>query len=52
MGGDEEPFRGDFYPRSPCGERLGSLIMIGGFGADFYPRSPCGERPSRLDVKY
>ena len=21
MGRHEEPFRGDFYPRSPCGER-------------------------------
>ena len=21
MGGNEEPFRGNFYPRSPCGER-------------------------------
>ena len=35
----------DFYPRSPCGERLG------GFGdksdnKNFYPRSPCGERPA------
>ena len=34
----------DFYPRSPCGERLagpsGPAILI-----NFYPRSPCGERP-------
>ena len=33
----------DFYPRSPCGERLwgvtnGYVIFY------FYPRSPCGER--------
>ena len=37
----------DFYPRSPCGERL-----VGTNAAwlyyDFYPRSPCGERPSRF----
>ena len=36
----------DFYPRSPCGERLGLsyfyIIKI----TDFYPRSPCGERLS------
>ena len=35
---------GDFYPRSPCGERPtqahGSTLPH-----DFYPRSPCGERP-------
>ena len=35
----------NFYPRSPCGERLvgaiGQLQCI----PDFYPRSPCGERP-------
>ena len=37
--------RCDFYPRSPCGERLlftGFVIVCG----DFYPRSPCGERPT------
>ena len=37
---------GNFYPRSPCGERLFSVV---GFGWNnnihFYPRSPCGERP-------
>ena len=36
-----------FYPRSPCGERLGLsyfyIIKI----THFYPRSPCGERPIR-----
>ena len=41
----------DFYPRSPCGERL----SIVGFGwnnnANFYPRSPCGERPSSTQCK-
>ena len=33
----------DFYPRSPCGERLlvnGNTYKV----TDFYPRSPCGER--------
>ena len=38
------PF-GDFYPRSPCGERqivTGSGNSLG----NFYPRSPCGERRS------
>ena len=34
----------NFYPRSPCGERPGSLTILGGFAVDFYPRSPCGER--------
>ena len=34
-----------FYPRSPCGERLG----VQAFQSTpwyFYPRSPCGERPT------
>ena len=35
----------NFYPRSPCGERL----FIFGYRSigcwNFYPRSPCGERP-------
>ena len=33
----------DFYPRSPCGERLLDDIF-GYLFNDFYPRSPCGER--------
>ena len=33
----------DFYPRSPCGERLSKTIPRGGH-INFYPRSPCGER--------
>ena len=35
--------RWNFYPRSPCGERLIGPLM---FKAQphFYPRSPCGER--------
>ena len=39
--GDGEPHV-NFYPRSPCGERLfqGSAKQI----FHFYPRSPCGER--------
>ena len=36
----------NFYPRSPCGERL-QIADIQITFADFYPRSPCGERPSR-----
>ncbi len=35
----------DFYPRSPCGERLYSYLLLWFEQADFYPRSPCGERP-------
>ena len=34
----------NFYPRSPCGERLGGRTGRGK-RSDFYPRSPCGERP-------
>ena len=37
---------GNFYPRSPCGERLKKLIYKR-CELDFYPRSPCGERPRR-----
>ena len=33
----------DFYPRSPCGERLGSVAVVSRTW-NFYPRSPCGER--------
>ena len=35
----------DFYPRSPCGERLQAPPLFYD-NNDFYPRSPCGERPS------
>ena len=35
-----------FYPRSPCGERLGTPAARPA-QAYFYPRSPCGERPLR-----
>ena len=34
---------GDFYPRSPCGERR-VLECTYNAHVDFYPRSPCGER--------
>ena len=37
------PNQVDFYPRSPCGERL-TTAPIPAPIADFYPRSPCGER--------
>ena len=33
----------DFYPRSPCGERLSANNHVG-IRENFYPRSPCGER--------
>ena len=33
----------DFYPRSPCGERLNCLTKDC-CSLNFYPRSPCGER--------
>ena len=36
----------DFYPRSPCGERLLSAASLSAM-IYFYPRSPCGERPGR-----
>ena len=35
----------NFYPRSPCGERLSTAIVTQ-HPRDFYPRSPCGERPA------
>ena len=35
---------GNFYPRSPCGERL-EEASGDTWVRDFYPRSPCGERP-------
>ena len=33
----------NFYPRSPCGERLKKSPLMC-FTRHFYPRSPCGER--------
>ena len=38
---------GDFYPRSPRGERLVSMLMRMSSWSYFYPRSPRGERPGR-----
>ena len=35
----------NFYPRSPCGERLSDSALVRLKEMDFYPRSPCGERP-------
>ena len=36
---------GNFYPRSPCGERLAARGKIPELDSlYFYPRSPCGER--------
>ena len=36
----------NFYPRSPCGERLLTRVVSSAGTTDFYPRSPCGERLS------
>ena len=44
--GQQGPAKSNFYPRSPCGERL----LLQGFVKQifhFYPRSPCGERLCR-----
>ena len=35
---------GNFYPRSPCGERPKTNIKSPHLTSYFYPRSPCGER--------
>ena len=37
------PDNGNFYPRSPCGERRLQLFLYYQDN-NFYPRSPCGER--------
>ena len=39
----EKPRQTNFYPRSPCGERPVTTVVVGP-SRDFYPRSPCGER--------
>ena len=39
---------GNFYPRSPCGERPGCQRPCEHPTRDFYPRSPCGERPTDM----
>ena len=41
----------DFYPRSPCGERLHEPSPCRGHNNNFYPRSPCGERPNQTNTK-
>ena len=41
---------GDFYPRSPCGERLYQPSFSNTMVAYFYPRSPCGERRFELSI--
>ena len=40
---------GDFYPRSPCGERRLSFFDFLFLVYYFYPRSPCGERLNTAD---
>ena len=35
---------GNFYPRSPCGERPQKRYHGSAAAGNFYPRSPCGER--------
>ena len=45
------PLNQDFYPRSPCGERLRQSRSSRGL-RDFYPRSPCGERLSNNSRQY
>ena len=39
--------QGDFYPRSPCGERR-TIVRLPSAPLNFYPRSPCGERHIRM----
>ena len=45
----DHPHNTNFYPRSPCGERL-SMETLRQVVSHFYPRSPCGERPHPIDV--
>ena len=42
----------NFYPRSPCGERLYVSYNMYNATKHFYPRSPCGERPSLFCVGF
>ena len=49
--GSRQSFSANFYPRSPCGERLACFFSLRGF-VYFYPRSPCGERPIDLLDQY
>ena len=41
----------NFYPRSPCGERLSALAPEENPTQHFYPRSPCGERPPSIFMR-
>ena len=41
---DEVRHVGNFYPRSPCGERHLQIAGCPYTRSYFYPRSPCGER--------
>ena len=41
----------NFYPRSPCGERL-ILPRSLSVKSNFYPRSPCGERQRLCTILY
>ena len=47
MGIADGTIQSDFYPRSPCGERLIHPLLCNA-KPNFYPRSPCGERPDTL----
>ena len=40
----------NFYPRSPCGERLRQHSEPDSGRMNFYPRSPCGERLSVIEL--
>mgnify|MGYP006869297952 CR=1 FL=1 len=42
------PAPGNFYPRSPCGERPCWRWDNPNTKPNFYPRSPCGERPASI----
>ena len=42
---------GNFYPRSPCGERPNRPRCTRP-AKHFYPRSPCGERPYRVCLSH
>ena len=42
----------NFYPRSPCGERLCGCCARFRCWAYFYPRSPCGERRIKVSILF
>ena len=42
----------NFYPRSPCGERLWRFSTTSRSWHNFYPRSPCGERRAILRIDF